>query len=50
MGRRAKAEPQALRCVRASPDGRHLAVGDKKGNLWVFDAVTQSRVAMLEVS
>jgi len=37
-----------LRCVRASPDGRHLATGDVKGNLWVYDVSTLRQAAMME--
>ncbi|XP_041971032.1 mitogen-activated protein kinase-binding protein 1 isoform X2 [Aricia agestis] len=27
-----------VRCVRASPDGRHIAAGDRAGNVWVHGA------------
>ncbi|CAH0713016.1 unnamed protein product, partial [Brenthis ino] len=27
-----------VRCVRMSPCGRHIAAGDRAGNVWVFDA------------
>ncbi|KAI8476446.1 MAG: hypothetical protein J3K34DRAFT_510027 [Monoraphidium minutum] len=40
--------PALLRCLRASPDGRHLAVGDESGNLRVYDLATLKLLRLLE--
>lgn len=34
----------ALRCVRCSPNGQHIAVGDVKGRLHVYDAETLKEI------
>jgi WD40 repeat protein len=34
-----------LRCLAASPDGRHLAAGDQQGNLRVWDLRTGQLLA-----
>ena len=44
---RAGAAGYALRCIAARPDGREIAVGDKAGNVRVFDLATRSEVARL---
>lgn len=42
------AKPAALRCLRVSPCGRHLAAGDARGNLRVFSLVTLQLVMLKE--
>lgn len=48
MGRKGQEVP-VLRCLKASPDGRQLVAGDRKGNLRVFDVAGLKEVAVLEV-
>lgn len=40
--------PPMLRCLRVSPNGQHLAVGDSRGNLRVYDLRTLTLVAAKE--
>ncbi|GBP20543.1 Mitogen-activated protein kinase-binding protein 1 [Eumeta japonica] len=37
-----------VRCVRLSPDGRHIASGDRAGNVWIHDAVRGTLLHTLE--
>eukprot|EP00873_Tetraselmis_striata_P000650 jgi/Tetstr1/420914/TSEL_011976.t1 len=47
VGRKGQEVP-VLRCLKASPDGRQLVAGDRKGNLRVFDVAGLKEVAVLE--
>ncbi|XP_050678210.1 mitogen-activated protein kinase-binding protein 1 isoform X3 [Leptidea sinapis] len=37
-----------VRCVRVSPCGRHVAAGDRAGNIWVHDAASGAALHTLE--
>ena len=40
--------PIQLRCMRISPDCRHICTGDQRGNLRVFDSVTLKPIVVQE--
>jgi WD40 repeat protein len=36
------------RCIKISPHGRHLATGDRNGNIRIYDLSTLDSICMIE--